>query len=88
MTSISAGHIILTPTQPVGSGRPQRGSNPRPPDQESRVLPTERPHPPGGGGNLLKRKEKMLSLLNRTTEPLEMYNSLKKSIFINLIISV
>ena len=30
MTSISAGHIILTPTQPVGSGRPQRKSNPRP----------------------------------------------------------
>ena len=24
MTSISAGHIILTPTQPVESGRPQR----------------------------------------------------------------
>ena len=23
MTSVSAGHIILTPTQPVGSGRPQ-----------------------------------------------------------------
>ena len=39
-TPISAGHIILTPTQPVGSGRPQRGSNPGPPDQESRVLPT------------------------------------------------
>ena len=37
MTSISAGHIILTPTQPVGSGRPQRGSNPEPPDQESRA---------------------------------------------------
>ena len=35
MTSVSAGHIILTPTQPVGSGRPQRGSNPGPPDQES-----------------------------------------------------
>ena len=47
MTSISAGHIILTPTQPVGSGRPQRGSNPRPPDQESRALPTELPRPPG-----------------------------------------
>ena len=46
MTSISAGHIILTPTQPVGSGRPQRGSNPGPPDQKSRVLPTELPHPP------------------------------------------
>ena len=39
MTSVSAGHIILTPTQPVGSGRPQRGSNPGPPDQESRALP-------------------------------------------------
>ena len=46
MTSISAGRIILTPTQPVGSGRPQRGSNPGPPDQESRALPTELPRPP------------------------------------------
>ena len=45
MTSISAGHIILTPTQPVGSGRPQRGSNPGHPDQESRALPTELPRP-------------------------------------------
>ena len=39
MTSVSAGHIILTPTQPVGSGRPERGWNPGPPDQESRALP-------------------------------------------------
>ena len=39
MTSVSAGHIILTPTQPVGSGRPQRESNPGPPHQESRALP-------------------------------------------------
>ena len=46
MTSISAGHIILIPTQPVGSGRPQQGSNPGPPDQESRALPTELPRPP------------------------------------------
>ena len=46
MTSISAGHIILTPTQPVGGGRPQRGSNPGPPDQESRALPTELRPPP------------------------------------------
>ena len=46
MTSISAGHIILTPTRPVGSGRPQRGSNPGPPDQESRALSTELPRPP------------------------------------------
>ena len=30
ITSVSAGHI-LTPTQPVGSGRPQRESNPGPP---------------------------------------------------------
>ena len=43
MTSISAGRIILTPTQPVGSGRPQRGPNPGPPHQESRALPTELP---------------------------------------------
>ena len=42
MTSVSADHIILTPTQPVGSRRPQRGSNPGPPHQESRALPTER----------------------------------------------
>ena len=43
MTSISAGHIILTPTQPVESGRPQRESNLGPPHQESRALPTELP---------------------------------------------
>ena len=36
---VSAGHIIQTPTQPVGSGRPQRESNPGPPHQESRALP-------------------------------------------------
>ena len=43
MTSVSAGHIILTPTQPVGSGR--RESNPGSPQQESRALPTELPRP-------------------------------------------
>ena len=37
MTSVSAGHIILTPTQPVGSGRPQRESNHGPPHQEDPV---------------------------------------------------
>ena len=41
MTSDSAGHIILTPTQPVGSGRPEWESNPEPPHQKSRILPTE-----------------------------------------------
>ena len=39
-SSVSAGHIILTPTQPVGSARLQRGLNPGPP-QESRALPME-----------------------------------------------
>ena len=33
--------VILTPTKPVRSGRPQRESNPGPPHQESRALPTE-----------------------------------------------
>ena len=46
MTSVTAGHIILTPTQPVGSGRPQRDSNPGPHDQESCALPTELQRPP------------------------------------------
>ena len=39
MTSASAGHIILTTTQPVGIGRPQRESNSGPPHQESLALP-------------------------------------------------
>ena len=39
MTSVSAGHIILTPTKPVGSGRSQQESNPGPPHQESCALP-------------------------------------------------
>ena len=47
MTSVSAGHIILTPTQPVGSGRPQWKSNPGPPHEESSALPTERLRPLG-----------------------------------------
>ena len=46
MTSVSAGHIIQTPTQPVGSGRPQWGSNPGPPHQESRALPQSYRAPP------------------------------------------
>ena len=46
LTSVSAGYIILTPTQPVGSGRPQRESNPGPPQQESRTLPTKLPRSP------------------------------------------
>ena len=62
MTAVSAGHIILTPTQPVGSGRPRRESNPGPPHQESRALPTELPRPPrerrgGGGRGIFRDKE-------------------------------
>ena len=45
-TFVSTGHIILTQTQPVGSGRPQRESSPGPPNQESRALPTELPRAP------------------------------------------
>ena len=43
MTSDSAGHNILTPTQPVGSGHPEPESIQRHSDQTSRALPTERP---------------------------------------------
>ena len=46
MTSVSAGHIIQTPTQPVGSRRLQRESNPGPPHQESRALPQSYRAPP------------------------------------------
>ena len=45
MTSVSAGHIILTPTQTVGNGPPQRESNPGSTQQESRALLTELPTP-------------------------------------------
>ena len=58
MTSVSAGHIILTPTQPVGSGRSQRESNPGPPHQESRALPTELPPPPPPKKKKKKKKKK------------------------------
>ena len=51
MTSVSAGHIILAPTQPVGSGRPQRESNPGRPHQKSRALPTELPPPNNNNNN-------------------------------------
>ena len=46
MPSVSASHNILTPTQPVESVRPQRESNPGPPHQKSRALPTGLPPPP------------------------------------------
>ena len=48
MISVLAVHIILTPTQPVGSEQQQRRSNPGPPHQDLHALPTEllRPPPP------------------------------------------
>ena len=60
MTSVSAGHIILTPTQPVGSGRPQWESNLGPPHQESRALPTKLSRSPPslwGQGDIKNSKE-------------------------------
>ena len=45
MTIITAGHIIMTRTQPVGRGRPQRGLKPGPSHQESCALPTELSRP-------------------------------------------
>ena len=58
MTSVSAGHIILTPIQPVGSGWPQRELSPGPPHQELRAPPTELPRPPHEAQNILKKKKK------------------------------
>ena len=43
LASVSTGHIILTSTQPVGSGWPQRESNP---DLLTRSCATELPRPP------------------------------------------
>ena len=58
MTSVSAGHIIQTPTQPVGSGRPQRESNPGPPHQESRALPQSYRAPVDKRSPLKKKRKK------------------------------
>ena len=45
MPSVSAGHITLTPTQPVGRGQPQQKSNTGSPHQDSSALPTELQRP-------------------------------------------
>ena len=82
MTSISAGHIILTPTQPVGSGRPQQGSNPGPPDQESRALPTELPRPP----NKQKTKNKNKTKQNKKNRQKKTKQNKKKT-FLGLVCS-
>ena len=57
---------MLTQTQPVGSGWPQRESNPGPPHQESHALPTEllRPPPPKKKKKKKKEKKNLLGLLN------------------------
>ena len=46
MTSVSAGHIILTPIQRVGGGWPQPELNPEPPHQESLYRLSNLPPPP------------------------------------------
>ena len=66
MTSASAGHIIPTPTQPVGSGWPQRDSNPGPPQQESRALPTELPRPPKKKRRKRRRRRRRTRRTRRT----------------------
>ena len=88
MTSVSAGHIIQTPTQPVGSGRPQQYSNPGPPHQVSRVLPTElqRPPPPPEKERERERREteresreRQGHTLERDRENMEMKTDITKS---------
>ena len=76
MTSVSAGHIILAPTQPVGSGRPQRESNSGPPHLESRALPTELRRPPRTRMFNLKeqkKKKNMEKLIIMISEYIEVY---------------
>ena len=79
MIYVLAGHITLTPTHPVGSGRPQRESNPGPPHQESRALPTA-PPPPGKGKEAEKTKLRMyaprwLSLNKQLIDELEIFTN-------------
>ena len=71
MTFVSAGHIIMTPTQPVGSGQPQRVSNLGPPHQESRALSTELEDRVSGGGFI----GFLVSLSNPTVDLNRLYDS-------------
>ena len=72
MTSVSAFHIILTPTQSVGSNR-SRLSNPSPPDQESRALPAKLPlsPPPPPPQKKKKKKKKKKSKTKKKTKKKE-----------------
>ena len=65
MTSVLASHIILTPTQPGGSRRPQQGLNPGSPHQDLRALPTELPRPPGKAVNSTKYEQTIEKLKPR-----------------------
>ena len=56
ITSVSAGHIILTQTQPVR--QPQQELNPLPPHQKLRALPTELPRPLTMGAKRGKKKKR------------------------------
>ena len=53
LTSVSASHIILTSTHPVGSGQPQ----------QSRTLPTELPSPAWQAPDFLNLENYMLQKL-------------------------
>ena len=75
LASVSVGHIILTPTQPIGSGQPQRGSNPIPPQQESRALPTKLPPP----SSLEKHRRTLFHLAVRHAGVLQQFTILNSS---------
>ena len=71
MTFVLAGHIILTPTQPVGSGRPQQESNP------GVVHSTDWATPPPARdvwshNNYLKKEQFLVSLSWTTTTSVDL----------------
>ena len=65
MTSVSAGHIILTPIQPVASGQPQRESNLGPSHKDSLALPTELPRPTEGDGDIWRQRKTEIGTARR-----------------------
>ena len=75
MTSVSAGHIIQTPTQPAGSGRPQREPNQGPPHQESSALPTELLPPPPPPPWQSMKKKKQINFSNTSVESIDLMDT-------------
>ena len=84
MPSVSAGHIILTPAQLVGSGWPQQESNPGPPHQKFRALPTELPRLQIKGHISHKVSKKTLFLALPLKIPVNQLNSPFRRCFMDL----